>query len=314
MKRVIKEKIKKSRLYLLVKGYRNLQNEIKKIIYPITLYRANVNKKKPNKLGIAEGDIGGKRIIVSLTTFPERIEYVHKTLYSILNQSYHPNMIILWLAKVQFPGGIDSLPKELTELQRYGLTIEWVEDDWKPYKKIIPALLKYPDDIIVTADDDLYYPKYWLKSLVESYKEFPDQIHGHLSTKVTLIDNEFIFTDRYFQRSPGISSYNNKILGGAGTLFPPNTLFDDVTDSAKFIALAPTNDDIWLWAMALKKRTKVRWIHNNMPTLYWVEGTQEDTPCLVNENNHGENKRQSQTKAVFDAYQLYDLLRETIKS
>lgn len=314
MKRVVKDKIKRSKLYSLVKGYRILQNEFRKMIYPITLYRANVNRKKPNKIGISEGRIGGKRIIVSLTTFPERIQYVHKTIYSILNQSYHPNMIILWLAKEQFPGGIEDLPKELTELQKYGLTIEWVEYDWKSYKKIIPALLKYPNDIIVTADDDLYYPEYWLKSLFESYKEFPDQIHGHLSTKVTLKENEFVFTDRYFQKSSGISSFNNKILGGSGTLFPPNTLFDDVTDSTKFISLAPTNDDIWLWAMALKKGTKVRWIHDNMPTLYYVEGTQENTPCLVNENNHGENKRQSQTKAVFDVYQLYDLLREMIES
>ena len=49
---------------------------------------------------------GGKKrrddsIIVSMTTFPARIGYVHLAIKSLLNQTVSPRKIILWLAKDQ---------------------------------------------------------------------------------------------------------------------------------------------------------------------------------------------------------------------
>lgn len=38
------------------------------------------------------------------------------------------------------------------------------------YKKIIPSLKEYPENIIFTCDDDIFYPKGWLKDLYEDYK------------------------------------------------------------------------------------------------------------------------------------------------
>ncbi len=39
---------------------------------------------------------------------------------------------------------------------------------------------KYPNAIIVTADDDLYYKKHWLKELYELYVSKPGYVHCHI--------------------------------------------------------------------------------------------------------------------------------------
>ena len=86
------------------------------------------------------------KIIVSLTTFPGRINTVDKTISTLLTQTLKPDEVILWLAESQFPN--KELPEQLTKLQQYGLTIKWCED-LRSYKKLIPALEEYPNDIII---------------------------------------------------------------------------------------------------------------------------------------------------------------------
>ena len=103
-------------------------------------------------------------IIVSLTSFPKRINIVVKTINTILNQSVKPDKIILWLANEQFPNKEKDLPDELLDLKNFGLMINWCED-LRSYKKLIPTLNLYPNDIIITADDDIYYDKDWIESL-----------------------------------------------------------------------------------------------------------------------------------------------------
>jgi hypothetical protein len=83
---------------------------------------------------------------------------VHKTIETLLNQSHKADKVILWLAEEEFPNKEKGLPRELIQLIKSGLTISWCRDI-KSYKKLIPALEKYPKSIIVTADDDLYYQK-----------------------------------------------------------------------------------------------------------------------------------------------------------
>src|SRR5690554_1296956 len=53
-----------------------------------------------------------KQIIVSLTSFPTRIDKVWLAIETILRQSHKPTQIILWLSKEQF-SSVDDLPKQL---------------------------------------------------------------------------------------------------------------------------------------------------------------------------------------------------------
>ena len=74
------------------------------------------------------------KVIVSLTSFPARIDIVDITIKSLLMQSLKPDEIILWLAKGQFSGEENGLPTKLLKLKKYGLTINWC-NDIKSYKK-----------------------------------------------------------------------------------------------------------------------------------------------------------------------------------
>ena len=109
-------------------------------------------------------------VVVSLTSFPGRIGIVHKTIRTILLQhGIKPDRIELWLANDQFPDKI--IPKALSELEKYGLSICWCHDI-KSYKKLIPSILKHENIIIVTCDDDVYYKRDWLFKLYKSYLLF----------------------------------------------------------------------------------------------------------------------------------------------
>ena len=98
-------------------------------------------------LGIVESERNPK-IIVSLTSFPERMKDIHYTIYSLLNQSLKPDAVVLWLAKEQFPNLEKDIPQSVLNLCNNGLCIKWTHDT-RPYKKLIPSLKEYPNDIII---------------------------------------------------------------------------------------------------------------------------------------------------------------------
>ena len=116
------------------------------------------------------------QLIISVTSFSQRIRDVHFTLYSLLTQTLKPDAVVLWLGEEEFPDKENNLPQSVLALKRNGLTIKWCKDTGS-YKKLIPSLKEYPDDIIVTADDDIYYRPNWLELLYNAYLKEPQYIH-----------------------------------------------------------------------------------------------------------------------------------------
>lgn len=208
---------------------------------------------------------GQPKLIVSLTSFPARIKTVRYTIESLLTQTKKPNMVVLWLGDDQFPGKEKDLPKQLLRLKKYGLTIKWCTD-LRSYTKLIPSLEAFPDDIIVTVDDDVWYPPQWLDKLYNSYCKNPQLIHAHRCLKVTATDgvlNKYI--DWGFQNfAPQTPSYCWHITGTGGVLYPPHCLHEDICDREKFLTMAPTVDDIWFWAMAILKGTRFQIVDGNI--------------------------------------------------
>jgi hypothetical protein len=88
-----------------------------------------------------------EKVIVSLTSYPARISYVHLAIKSLMLQSYKPDRIILWLAEEQFPA--KELPKELTDLCAYGLEIIWMHDIYGHKKYFYLLSLIYTPIIIL---------------------------------------------------------------------------------------------------------------------------------------------------------------------
>ena len=176
----------------------------------------------------------------------------------------------------KIPNKEKDIPKKVLKLKKIGLSIEWCED-LKSYKKLIPALNKYPNDLIVTADDDIYYPINWLKLLYESYQEQPDLIHCHRAHKIKFDDNQNIMLYNQWERIT--SNHDASFLvfptTGGGVIFFPNALNNDVFKENIYLKLSPHADDIWFWAMALINGTRIKVIENNISKILLINGTQE---------------------------------------
>lgn len=248
------------------------------------------------------------QIIVSLTSFPDRIPFIYKTISSLLNQTLKPDMVILWLAKEQFPQLENDLPDELLELKKYGLTIKWC-NNIRSYKKLVPAIKEYPNDIIITVDDDIYYDKTLIELLYKSYEKEPEYIHCHRCTKIFYKNGKIKAKGggKKFYKYP---SYANKLVGVGGVLYPPNSLYCDITNENLFMELAPTNDDIWFWLMAVLNNKKIKVIKNNIPEPAEIDETMQG-PCLTQINDHGDNLFYKQLDNILNHYEG---LEDKIKS
>lgn len=211
--------------------------------------------KEVTESGVTK-DKRNPKLIVSLTTFPARINTVYKTITTLMQQTLKPDEIVLWLADSQFPDR--KLPDNLTRLEQFGLSIKWCEDI-KSFKKLIPSLREYPDDIIVTADDDIFYPANFLESLYGEYLKNPEFIHANRAFLIKRFLNKYSMNARsYIYDSTYLPGFKNEFMTGYGTLFPPKSLHPDVLNSEIFMKIIPTNDDLWFWGMAVKNGTKIK--------------------------------------------------------
>ena len=202
-----------------------------------------------------------EQVIVSLTSYKPRIHDIKYTLYSLLNQAFPPDKLILWLDEDSFPRREEDLPQDLLEFKSFGLTIDWCEN-LRSYKKLIPALEKYPDALIITADDDLFYRPDWLKILYDAHLAAPDCAIAHRAHRIRFDAQGNIYPYVLWHwEIPSTTltqhCYKNFSTNGAGALFKKNFFHSDVTKRELFTELSPRADDIWFWAMTVLKGTKI---------------------------------------------------------
>lgn len=271
--------------------------------------------KNFNDLGINSSQ-RDERIIVSLTSFPERIWDIHYCIYSILNQTLKPDEVILWLAYDQFPNKEKDLPDDLLKLKKNGLTIKWCEDI-KSYKKLIPALREYHDDYIVTADDDIFYHENWLRNMWETYKKNPNTI---IASRARLIKFNSKYSVKKYEhwklidefKSP---SYLNFPTGAGGTLYFPNSLSDMVFDENLFKELCPSADDVWFWVMSVLNNTKITCINEPLKHLTYINIGREvgvtSSITLWSFNKQGGNNKQIMNIFNYFNPEIFDIINES---
>lgn len=220
-----------------------------------TIDKFSVDKEieKFTELGVSDNDV-----IVSLTSFPERMYEIHYTLYSLLTQTYKPSKVVLWLAKEQFPNLEKDIPEKVLMLKENGLTINWCSNLYS-YKKLIPSLKEYPNHIIVTADDDVFYDKEWLERLVLAHKKHSNCIICHRAHKIKL-NKDIIAPYKKWKKcikGSDKASYLNFLTGIGGVLYPANCFYKDVLNENLFNEIVPKADDVWFWAMAVLNGYKI---------------------------------------------------------
>ena len=243
------------------------------------------------------------RYIVSLTSFGKRIkESVHFTIISLMHQTVPPDKIVLWIGYQDAPY-ITPILKHLTEL---GLQIEFCEDI-KSYTKLIPALGAYPNDYIITADDDILYPSDWLEKLMYEHKNNPNKIICSRAHEIKFNKAgeilPYLEWEHKINENKNVTDYKFVFpTGVGGVLYPPNCLSKDVFRADLFLKLAPHADDIWFWAMAILHNDYHKGINPFVPIQngfctddYTVDPDEQNSENnLWNKNKNGGNDKQLQ--------------------
>jgi len=219
-----------------------------------------------------------KEIIVSMTSYPKRIDKINVALDSIFSQTVKPDKIILWLAKSEFINKEKDLPQYLLDLQQKNkIFIEWC-DNLKPHKKYFYALKKYKNSIIITVDDDLIYEKDFVECLINSYKKFPYAISALRTHIMNKKGNEFVsYKDFKKEQNDIINIPSMQLLAttGGGTLFPPNIFNFELFDKNIIKNLCIHTDDLFLKVLeAISDIPVVQ--PRKFGKLKYVKGTQED--------------------------------------
>lgn len=210
-------------------------------------YRLDVKKV------VSDSDL----IIVSLTSFPARINKVWIVIESMLRQSKKPDKIILWIANEEFPNTF-LLPKRLLDCIDRGLEIRYVNDNLLSHNKYYYAFMTYPNSIIVTIDDDIIYPGNLIETLYSHYTINKNSIICNLSRRIVYKNSEFLpyvlwpIVNRYVENDRSLL-----FLGCGGVLYPPHSLHPEYRDVKALKSLALKADDLWLKIMSLKSKTNV---------------------------------------------------------
>lgn len=294
-------------------GLFKLKANIKKKLFFVSLILSDAKKKmiirkKINSMQkkIIDSEICKDDIIFSVTSYGNRVKNaLPYMLYSVINQTVSPKKVIVFLDNDNWNDG--NLPSLLQKMKTLGIEFRYCKDI-KSYKKIIPALQLFPDNPIVTMDDDFYYHPHYVEWINEAYNKSDKQtVLGQWGCIPEKKDGTYIpyneWKDCKFgdDNSP-ISFY------GCCCCYPPHIFDDEILKEELFMSLCPSADDIWLWAMEERQNIKRAYIKqkgnsfhisvNRIEEYDWSQkGTLMHQNVVLGKNNE-------QLKAVVEYYHL----------
>lgn len=197
-----------------------------------------------------------QQVIISMTSFPAAIAYAEKAIRSLLRGSVLPDKLVLYLTFAQF--GEAGIPEGLTRLQENNPVFEIrnYDRDIRSYRKLIPALADFPEAVIVTVDDDVYYHTNMLRDLLLMHERMPRAVIAHRAKRIKKgkpYKKWMKYRWYHFLLKRVHVSYTTLQTGVGGVLYPPHSLCPEMLCPDLFTSIAPTNDDIWFWAAAARQ-------------------------------------------------------------
>ena len=229
--------------------------------------------------------------VVSLTTISARSKKVHLAIESIASGSALPSRLILW---IDHEALFNNLPSAIRRLQARGLEVKLCKN-YGPHKKYYPYLESERtfDSPLVTADDDILYPHYWLKKLIEAFRERPDVLNCYGAHVIPLDDNGFARYNSWQFCESTTPSFCHLAMGGNGAIHPPDFLAVLKSAGTAFESCCPKGDDLWVHVQAVRAGYRVRQVLPRLPyfSFQGIPGTQQIALWRDNVDGDG-NERQ----------------------
>lgn len=180
-----------------------------------------------------------------MTTYGTRLKNAHIVIETISKGTVLPSRFMLYLDVEE---DVLRPTKALKRLMKRGLEIHLAEN-LGPHTKIQWWIQNAPDFSRphIVADDDIFYPKWWLERLLDAAKHEPTSVMAYRAHRIILRDDKKGLAP-YESWPPGIKGPNhlNFATCVSGVLFPPNFLEIMRKAGDGFRKTCPRQDDVWL--------------------------------------------------------------------
>ena len=242
---------------------------------------------------------------VCLTTHGKRTSTVYLAIESIARGSRKPSRLILWLDD---PRIFNNLPTTLVRLQNRGLEIQLVRN-YGPHTKYYPYVESLPafSSALVTADDDILYPRYWLSRLIDAFEQEPDCVNCYRAREIVPLNNDlangrFPKYNDWPLCTTTAKSFRLLATGVSGVIYPPDLLLKLKRAGRDFERACPKADDLWLHVQALRGGYPIRQIGRRSAHFPIVPDTQDISLYSTNATEDDGNDRQ-----IRSTYQQEDI-------
>lgn len=229
-------------------------------------------------------------ITVNLTTTCQRLSLCRIALTSLLLQSTLPHKINLWISKEPYlrdegifcSGSVNQLFDSLPVANRSRINIQWVRNTG-PYRKLMPILREAQvEDVIVTADDDIFYGEGWLNGLLNAYQNAQGKAVGArvLNKRVNFLGRNTSYLHWNLVKESSIVRRKFIITFGGGAVLTRSMFRErDIRDDS-FLEVAPTADDLWYSKLLQLNDVEVVVEPSLLNELYFVQHNEG----LINDN------------------------------
>lgn len=291
--------------------------EIKRAIKQKLLFKKLIREDSKKKSDIAKlimqlpenllkTDFLADDFVFSLTSYSVRVEdALPYALYSIITQKLQPRKIVVYLDQDSWSD--EKLPILLQHLKRVGVDFRYCKD-LRSYKKLIPALKDFPDNPIITLDDDFYYNPnyhYWMREAYDASDKHT--VLGQWGCIPQKQDGKFLPYSQWKDCKYGDETSEISFFGCC-CCYPPNIFDDEISKEEIFMKLCPTADDIWFWAMEERlgiNRAYIQpWGYGYNTHVNRIEEYDWNQQGTLMYQNVVQGKNDLQLKSVIDYYQL----------
>jgi hypothetical protein len=159
------------------------------------------------------------------------------------------------------------------------LVIKFGYEDLKPHKKYVFALEEFPNSTIITADDDVIYPKDFIETLVSGHRRFPTSVVARRVHRILFLDDktptQYREWESEWEEAKPRPRFSLMPTGVGGVLYPAHIFGAEVRDVEMIKRFALTADDIWLKVIEVKERIPVVYVPNALKHPYPIRDSQE---------------------------------------
>jgi hypothetical protein len=241
---------------------------------------------------------------VSLTTFGRRSAKVHLAIESIARGTILPSKLILWIDDEAL---FHNLPAKIRRLQERGLEVRSCKN-YGPHTKYYPYVESQQafNVPLVTADDDILYPRYWLKKLIEGNREFPEAVNCYAAHEIPLTEDGFRKYKEWRFCNSTRARFCHLAMGSTGVIYPVPFLMVLKRAGTAFESCCPKGDDLWLHVQALRAGYRVRQVLPRLPYFAFqgIPETQQIALCHDNVDGDGNERQMRATYTEADIQTL----------